>query len=52
MGSLYPWFVFAHVGGTVLFVGAHGISMWVAFRVRWCGSSRVAVAGQCLSRCF
>jgi hypothetical protein len=34
MGSLYPWFVFAHVGGTVLFVGAHGISMWVAFRVR------------------
>ena len=34
MAALYPWFVLAHVGGTLLFVGAHGVSMWVAFRIR------------------
>jgi hypothetical protein len=34
MATLYPWFVLAHVGGTLLFVGAHGVSMWMSFRLR------------------
>ncbi len=34
MATLYPWFVLAHVLGMLLFVGAHGVSMWMSFRVR------------------
>ncbi len=34
MTALYPWFALAHVGGLLLFVGAHAISMWMAFRIR------------------
>jgi hypothetical protein len=32
--NLIPWLVFAHVIGAFLFVLAHGVSVFVAFRVR------------------
>jgi predicted integral membrane protein DUF2269 len=32
--ELYPWFVFAHLAGLVLFAIAHGASAFMAFRVR------------------
>lgn len=32
--NLIPWLVFAHVVGAFLFVLAHGVSAFVAFRVR------------------
>ena len=31
---MYQWLVFLHLVGLVLFVSMHGVSMWVAFRVR------------------
>ena len=31
---MYPWLVSLHLLGLALFVAAHGVSMWVAFRVR------------------
>lgn len=34
MAALYPWFVFAHILGLVVFAAAHGVSMFVAFRIR------------------
>lgn len=34
MAELYPWFVFAHLVGLVLFAVAHGASAFMAFRVR------------------
>lgn len=34
MAALYPWFVFAHVVGVVVFAVSHGASAFVAFRVR------------------
>lgn len=34
MEALYPWFVFAHVVGVVIFAVSHGASAFVAFRVR------------------
>ena len=34
MSALYPWFVFAHLVGVVLFAVSHGASVFVAFRVR------------------
>jgi 1,4-dihydroxy-2-naphthoate octaprenyltransferase len=34
MAALYPWFVFAHLVGMVLFAISHGASAYVAFRVR------------------
>lgn len=34
MAALYPWFVFAHLVGLVLFAVAHGASAFMAFRVR------------------
>ena len=47
MATLYPWFVLAHVLGTLLFVGAHGVSMWISFRVR--GERDRAVIGSLLA---
>ncbi len=44
MATLYPWFVLAHVLGMLLFVGAHGVSMWMSFRVR-AERDRAAVIG-------
>jgi hypothetical protein len=32
--DLYPWLVFAHIGGAFLFVMAHGVSAVTAFRLR------------------
>lgn len=32
--DLYPWIVYIHVAGVLLFVLGHGISVGVAFRVR------------------
>jgi len=32
--QFYPWLVFVHLVGLVLFVAAHGVSMFVSFRVR------------------
>jgi uncharacterized membrane protein len=34
MAEFYPWFAFAHVIGLVVFAIAHGVSAFVAFRVR------------------
>lgn len=34
MAALYPWFVFAHLVGLVLFAVAHGASALMAFRLR------------------
>jgi hypothetical protein len=34
MTGLYPWFVFAHVVGMVLFAVSHGASAFMAFRIR------------------
>jgi hypothetical protein len=34
MAELYPWFVFLHLIGLVIFAVCHGVSMFVAFRVR------------------
>jgi hypothetical protein len=31
---VYTWLVVLHLLGLLLFVGAHGVSAWVAFRVR------------------
>jgi len=31
---VYPWFVFLHLVGLVLFLLAHGVSLWVSFAVR------------------
>ena len=34
MSALHPWLVFAHIAGVVLFVAAHGVSMFAAFSIR------------------
>ena len=34
MAELYPWFVFAHLAGLVLFAISHGASAFMAFRLR------------------
>lgn len=34
MAELYPWFVLAHILGLVIFVACHGVSLFVAFRIR------------------
>ncbi len=34
MTELFPWFVLLHLIGLVLFVACHGVSMFVAFRIR------------------
>lgn len=31
---MYPWFVALHVIGFGLFLVTHGVSMWIAFRIR------------------
>lgn len=31
---MYSWFVFLHLVGLVLFLLMHGVSLWVAFRIR------------------
>jgi hypothetical protein len=41
----YGWLVFLHLVGLVVFVAAHGASMWVAFAIR-AASSREVVAAQ------
>lgn len=34
MTEPYTWFVFLHLSGLVLFVAAHGVSMFMAYRIR------------------
>ncbi|MDP9484153.1 MAG: hypothetical protein M3P84_13140 [Chloroflexota bacterium] len=34
MTEPYTWFVFLHLAGLVVFVAAHGFSMFVAYRIR------------------
>lgn len=34
MTALFPWFVFAHIAGLVMFAACHGVSMFAAFRMR------------------
>ena len=34
MTAPYPWFVVLHLVGLLLFVAAHGVSMFVAYRIR------------------
>jgi uncharacterized membrane protein len=42
--DLYPWFVFAHLFGLVLFAISHGASAFMAFRLRGARDPRVATA--------
>ena len=32
--QLYPWIVFTHVAGALVFAMAHGVSLFVALRLR------------------
>jgi Predicted integral membrane protein (DUF2269) len=34
MAEFYPWFVFAHLAGLILFAISHGASAFMAFRLR------------------
>jgi hypothetical protein len=34
MAVYYPWFVFVHLLGLVLFLASHGFAMWAAFQLR------------------
>jgi hypothetical protein len=34
MAEYYIWFVFVHLVGMVVFLMTHGVSLWVAFRLR------------------
>ena len=31
---MYPWLVFVHLLGLIVFVAMHGVAMFVAFRIR------------------
>ena len=42
MTELYPWFVFAHLAGLVLFAICHGASAFMAFRLRAAPDARTA----------
>lgn len=44
MAELYPWFVFAHLAGLVLFATSHGASAFMAFRLRSAPDARTAAA--------
>ncbi|HEY7702040.1 MAG TPA: DUF2269 family protein [Candidatus Limnocylindrales bacterium] len=44
MAELYPWFVFAHLAGLVLFAISHGASAFMAFRLRAAPDLRTASA--------
>jgi hypothetical protein len=44
MASLYPWFVFAHLVGLVLFAISHGASAYMAFRIRSDGDPHTVAA--------
>lgn len=44
MAELYPWFVFAHLAGLVLFAISHGASAFMAFRLRSAPDMRTAAA--------
>jgi predicted integral membrane protein DUF2269 len=42
--DLYPWFVFAHLFGLVLFAISHGASAFMAFRLRTARDPKVVTA--------
>jgi uncharacterized membrane protein len=42
--DLYPWFVFAHLFGLVLFAISHGASAFMAFRLRTARDAKVVTA--------
>jgi len=44
MTEFYPWFVFAHLAGLVLFAISHGASAFMAFRLRSAPDLRTAAA--------
>ncbi len=44
MTELYPWFVFAHLAGLLLFAISHGASAFMAFRLRAAPDARTAAA--------
>ena len=44
MTELYPWFVFAHLAGLVLFAVSHGASAFMSFRLRSAPDLRTAAA--------
>jgi cytochrome bd-type quinol oxidase subunit 2 len=44
MAEFYGWFVLLHIIGLVVFAVCHGVSMFVAFRVRASRHQRAAVA--------
>ena len=45
MAELFPWFVLLHIAGLVIFVACHGVSMFVAFRIRTQREPRAIAAG-------
>jgi len=47
---MYAWFVFAHLVGLLLFVGAHGFSMITSFRLRTERKVENVIAALALSR--
>ena len=45
---MYPWLVFVHLLGLIVFVAMHGVAMFVAFRI---GRSATRPSSSCCSRC-
>jgi uncharacterized membrane protein len=50
LAEFYPWLAFAHIVGVVLFAISHGVSAFVAFRVRGQRDPEVVAATLELSR--
>jgi hypothetical protein len=50
MAEFYPWFALAHIVGVVLFATSHGVSAFVAFRIRGQRDLAVVAATLELSR--
>lgn len=48
--QFYPWLVFVHLLGVVLFAAAHGVSMWAAFAIRRSRDPRVVAELLALSQ--
>ena len=45
MAQFFPWFVLLHIVGLVIFAVCHGVSMFVAFRIRGQREPRAVAAG-------
>jgi len=45
MAQFFEWFVLLHIVGLVIFIACHGVSMFVAFRIRAQRDPRAIAAG-------